>query len=225
MELTYILLSEKKWHQDLFVALQQQIPGNWIWIRNRNNFTIEQLKALKPEYIFIPHWSYIIPEEIFNTFECIVFHMTDLPYGRGGSPLQNLILRGHKQTKITALKVDSGIDTGAVYLKKDLALVGTAKEIFERATPIILEMIKEIIDNKLLPKSQHGNPIHFKRRKAEDSSIEKLEDLDLVYDYIRMVDCEGYPNAFIETEFLKIQFTDAKLLNNEITANVRITKK
>ena len=44
--------------------------------------------------------------------------MTDLPFGRGGSPLQNLIVRGYKSTKLTAIKVQSGIDTGDIYLKK-----------------------------------------------------------------------------------------------------------
>lgn len=221
----FVLLTEKTWHKSLFDTLACRENELWKLINDKKNFKISLLKEFQPEQIFIPHWSYIIPETIWAVFPCVVFHMTDLPYGRGGSPLQNLILRGHKDTKITSLKVDNGIDTGAVYLKKDLSLVGTAKEIFERVNPIILEMIKEIIDNKLLPKSQQGNPVLFKRRKAEASSIDNLEDLDLVYDYIRMLDCEGYPNAYVETEFLKFDFTDAKLSNNEITANVRIYKK
>jgi len=37
---------------------------------------------------------WIILKEIFENYEIILFHMTDLPYGRGGSPLQNLIVRG-----------------------------------------------------------------------------------------------------------------------------------
>ena len=44
--------------------------------------------------------------------------MTDLPYGRGGSPLQNLILKGKKTTKITAFKMIDKIDAGPIYLKK-----------------------------------------------------------------------------------------------------------
>jgi len=45
--------------------------------------------------------------------------MTDLPFGRGGSPLQNLIERGIKKTKISAIKVDGGIDTGDIFFKRD----------------------------------------------------------------------------------------------------------
>ncbi|MDZ7775688.1 MAG: hypothetical protein U5L09_08890 [Bacteroidales bacterium] len=73
-------------------------------INKKEELSLELLKKITPEYVFFPHWSYIIPESIFNNYECIVFHMTDLPFGRGGSPLQNLISRGYKETKISALK-------------------------------------------------------------------------------------------------------------------------
>ena len=44
--------------------------------------------------------------------------MTDLPFGRGGSPLQNLIVRGFEETMTSAIKVTKGIDTGDIYLKE-----------------------------------------------------------------------------------------------------------
>ncbi len=51
----------------------------------------------------------------FFNFNCVVFHMTDLPFGRGGSPLQNLISRGIYKTKISAIKVVKEIDAGPIY--------------------------------------------------------------------------------------------------------------
>jgi len=65
----------------------------------------------------------------------------------------------------------------------------------------------------------------FSRRKAEDGNIGFLNDLHKVYDYIRMLDCEGYPPAFLETEFLKFEFFNALTSENEVNAHVRITKK
>ena len=225
----YILLSEKKWHNDLFTNLKQKYKdcAEWLCIDNKNDFTINKLNELKPRKIFIPHWSYIIDKNIYENYECIVFHITDLPYGRGGSPLQNLIVRGHKETKISAIKIDEGIDTGAVYLKESLSLEGTAREIFDRATPAIQRMIEKIIEEQKEPKPQDGEPVVFKRRKQEDSNIAALSELEKVYDYIRMLDCEGYPNAFIETENFKIDFSNAKFNNKQkiIEANVRIYKK
>ncbi len=36
---------------------------------------------LKPRYVFFPHWSHIIPQDIYENFECVIFHMTDFPFG------------------------------------------------------------------------------------------------------------------------------------------------
>lgn len=228
MKNRFIVISEKKWHEDLFNQLKSEFNDNeWLLINRKADFNLQLLNEFKPDKIFIPHWSYIIPEEIFNSFDCIVFHMTDLPFGRGGSPLQNLIVRGFKTTKISALKVQSGIDTGDIYLKKSLDLTGSAQKIFQKSAIIIVEMIKEIIIKKSIPSPQIGEVVEFKRRKPEESNISELEDLENIYNYIRMLDCEGYPHAFIETKYFKAEFTNANFNESEkiITANVRIVKK
>lgn len=223
---SYVILSEKSWHQSTFLGLAKKMPLiSWHLISSKSDFGLKTLQKIKPEKIFVPHWSYIIPKDIFDSYECIVFHMTNLPYGRGGSPLQNLIERGHRKTCISAIRVEEGIDTGPVYLKKELALDGTANEIFVRAADIIEQMIIEIVENDIQPQQQTGNEVLFKRRNPQQSSIANLTSLEKVYDYIRMLDCEGYPHAFLETDFFKVEFTKAVLDKQQITANVRITKK
>lgn len=222
---TYLLVTEKKWHDALFQQLQSDVTGNWVRYTTKEEFSGENLNRLLPDLIFIPHWSYIIPKEIYSGVNCIVFHMTDLPYGRGGSPLQNLIIRGHKETKISAIKVSEGIDTGPVYLKKPLSLEGTAQEIFVRSATVIKEMIREIILRNPIPVEQTGEAVVFKRRKLEESNIATLTEPEKVYDYIRMLDAEGYPKAFIETENFHLEFSNADLENNVIKAHVTITKK
>jgi methionyl-tRNA formyltransferase len=152
--------------------------------------------------------------------------MTDLPFGRGGSPLQNLISRGIYHTKISALKVDKGIDTGDIYLKRDLDLNGSATEIFRRGNLIIMEMIISILENKIKPTPQKGKVTMFKRRKPHQSNIIELKSLQKVYDYIRMLDADGYPKAYLENKFLKFEFNNANFKNkNEIIATVKIKIK
>jgi len=223
---TYILLTEKKWHDSLFEKLSNSENFYWIRISKNGDFDLEKIDAIKPEIIFIPHWSYIIPESIFAKYTCIVFHMTDLPFGRGGSPLQNLICRGMKETKVSAIKVVKELDAGDVYLKMPLELYGTAQEIFLRSVVIIEKMIMEIINNSLQPQSQKGEVVEFKRRKKEDGNILNLETIKDVYDYIRMLDCEGYPNAFLEIENFRFEFSRASFKDDQtINADVRIIKK
>lgn len=224
----YIILSEKTWHKTLFFELKTIFNNdNWLLIDSKSDFNPTILSDFNPIKIFIPHWSHLIPREIYENYECVLFHMTDLPFGRGGSPLQNLISRGHVTTKLSAIKVGEGLDTGDVYLKRTMGLEGTAREIFERSTPIIEEMICEIIKNNIQPLPQVGKITEFKRRKPFESNFESLSNLEKVYDHIRMLDCDGYPYAFIETANLRFEFINANFNKNEekLTANVRIIKK
>ena len=223
----YILLSEKSWHDDLFVSLSKNKNQKWFRIKKRNAFNLKKINEINPNKIFIPHWSYIIPKSIFNKFICIVFHMTDLPFGRGGSPLQNLIIREIKSTKISAILINEGIDSGPIYEKKPLKLNGTAQQIFNRSVPVIEKMINKIINKKLKPIPQKGEIVEFKRRTPKESDLKLISNLSKTYDYIRMLDAENYPNAFLENKNLKFMFYNANFdkENNIIEANVRISKK
>lgn len=222
-----LIVSEKRWNKELVSHLQSTMPQYAFYlISQKEDFTVERIDSISPVKIFIPHWSYIIPSAIFERYECIVFHMTDLPYGRGGSPLQNLIVRGLTATKLSALRVEAGLDTGPVYLKMDLSLSGTAEEIFVRANKLVGKMIVEIIQNNLQPVPQEGNPVIFKRRKPEQSDMSGLEKLEEIFDYIRMLDADGYPHAYIEKGEFRYEFTRASIkADGSIVADVKITEK
>ncbi len=178
-----------------------------------------------PDWIIFTHWSNLVPHVIHEKYRCILFHMTDLPFGRGGSPLQNLIVGGYRTTKISALKMSEELDAGDIYLKNDLTLEGSAREIFNRAANVILHMIRQIVENDITPIPQEGTVVQFKRRKPSDGNMKNLKSLEEVYDYIRMLDADNYPPAFLETESLKIEFIQANKTDKEVLANVRITRK
>ena len=222
-----LIVSEQSWNKELVSYLQSTMPQYAFYlISQKEDFTVERIGSISPVKIFIPHWSYIIPSAIFERYECIVFHMTDLPYGRGGSPLQNLIVRGLTATKLSALRVEVGLDTGPVYLKMDLSLSGTAEEIFVRVNKLVGKMIVEIIQNNLQPVPQEGDPVVFKRRKPEQSDMSGLEKLEEIFDYIRMLDADGYPHAYIEKGEFRYEFTRASIkADGSIVADVKITKK
>ena len=224
---TYIILSEKSWNQDLVKNLSKNNNKvNWVFIKERLDFNTKNIESIRPDKIFIPHWSYIIPDEIFEKYECVVFHMTDLPFGRGGSPLQNLIVLGREKTKISALRVVKELDAGPIYLKEDLSLQGTAEEILIRANSIIELMIIELIDKDLQPIEQKGDVVHFKRRTPKESNIADLKQIKDIYNHIRMLDAKGYPNAFIENEYFIFEFSKASInASGEIESEIRIIKK
>ncbi len=223
-----IIATIKPWHINNAIQYLHDhgVSDNVEIITDPQKLTYEFCKKTKPDWIFFPHWSWKIPALIYNSYPCVVFHMTDLPYGRGGSPLQNLIMQGHQETKISAIRVVEAMDAGPIYLKKPLSLNGTAEEIFIRASDIIFfEMIPYIIDNSIEPQAQSGEATTFKRRKPSESSITECATLKSLYDFIRMLDAEGYPTAFLETEKFVFEFSRASLKTGHIFADVRIKEK
>lgn len=193
------------------------------FIRKKEELLYEKLLEIQPQYIFFPHWSYIIPKQIYENFRCVIFHMTDLPFGRGGSPLQNLLARGIYTTKISAITCVKELDAGDVYLKKDFSIKdGSASEIYVRAGDIISTMIDEIITTNPTPVKQAGNVVCFSRRTPSMSNIKDIDDMKILYDYIRMLDCDGYPKAFLETSHFRYEFSNASLENGELNANIQI---
>jgi methionyl-tRNA formyltransferase len=220
----YIIASEKAWHAEMHLALNKLGIGVFGHISSKEDLNVDHLRTIEPRYIFFPHWSHIIPESIFNEFECVVFHMTDLPYGRGGSPLQNLILEGIEDTKISAIKVVEGLDAGPVFMKRDLSLSGSASQIFERASSIIEYMIEEMVLSPPQPTHQVGHPTVFKRRTPEQSNIKAVDSDKKVFDMIRMLDADGYPHAYIEIDNFRVEFTKVAKSNGQISAKASFIK-
>jgi len=223
----YIIATIKSWNIEEAGKFVERNPKHKIkLITARKELTHNKVSKFNPRCIFFPHWSWKIPKEIYENYECIVFHMTDLPFGRGGSPLQNLIQRGIYKTKISAIRVVNEIDVGPIYLKRDLNLRGSAAQIYKRASKDIFEnMIPYIIKEHPVPIPQKGKAVIFNRRTPEQSNIANLGSKRKVYDYIRMLDAEGYPLASVETSELKIDFFNAKLEEQYVVANVRIKVK
>ena len=221
--MTNVIASNHKWCEEIASRLEKGLGKSFSVIKNKEDLNPDNLKSINPNYIFFPHWSYLIPKEIFENFKCVIFHMTDLPYGRGGSPLQNLIVRKYKDTMISAIQCVEELDAGPVYLKMPLSLEGSAKEIFFRASYVIEKMIIEILEKNLRPTPQSGEITNFRRRKSEDGDWSQVETLDEVYDYIRMLDAEGYPSAFVRVGKYRLEFSSVSWKKGDLNATVNIS--
>lgn len=217
-----VIASTRSWNRALVKSVGERTAREVVWIEKRNDLTAEGLQELEPEFVFLPHWSYIVPREIFEKYECVIFHMTDVPFGRGGSPLQNLVSRGIQETKMSALRCVSELDAGPVYAKRPLSLLGSAEEIFLRARDVIETMIVEIVETRPEPEPQRGTPTVFARRRPQDGDIAGLASLDQVFDWIRMLDADGYPPAFLEAGGFRLEFSRAARRQDSVLADVRI---
>lgn len=221
----YIVASNKGWHYPEFEKLKASQQGVWLWASDTQELVSALAQNTSIRYVFFLHWSDRVADEVWKNVPCVCFHMTDLPYGRGGSPLQNLIVRGHSATKLTAFRMVEAMDAGPVYLKRDLSLGGSAKDIYVRAGQLSAAMIRDIVAAQPEPVEQVGEPVLFKRRTPDQSELPKDVSQRDIYDFIRMLDADGYPHAFIDHGNMRLNFTEAEITPEGVTAKVCISER
>jgi len=221
----YWVLGRHPWNKRVFDEVISKFPGEWRYIGWPEQLTSELVNQYKPDKLFFMHWSWKVPKEITDNYECIAFHPSDLPQGRGGSPVQNQIIEGHDITKLTAFRMTDELDAGPVYLKSWLNLTGTAESIYVEMSEEVAEMIEYILTEDIQPTPQDSGIWRtYKRRTPEMSEIKYLHSLEEVYDFIRMLDAEGYPKAFLNIDGYRYEFDHALMYDNRVEAHVTIMK-
>jgi methionyl-tRNA formyltransferase len=222
MSQKYIIASSKPWHKQLFDPPLKSLDC-WLWVANPDELLIA-IQSVHPRYIFFLHWHWLVPEIIWSNYECVCFHMTDLPYGRGGSPLQNLIINKKTETMLTALRMKHEVDAGPVYAKRPMTLEGSAENIYIRAGKISFEIIQWMLETEPVPIPQSGEVVFFERRNPLQSKLPEFGSLNNIYDHIRMLDAPTYPLAFIDHGDFRIEFSSAEIKENSIFAKVVLYK-
>lgn len=220
-----VIAASRLWDSRLPAEVARRTGHECHLVTQPEELTAERLAALAPRYVLFPHWSHRIPREIHEAFECVIFHMTDLPFGRGGSPLQNLIAREIYETKICALRCVEEMDAGPVYLRRPLSLHGSAQEIYLRATGIVQDMMVELVNTSPPAIPQEGKPVLFRRRTPAEGDLASLDRLEEVFDHIRMLDADGYPPAFMDIGRFRLEFRRASYRGESICADVIITER
>jgi len=213
--MNYVFCAYRDYSLEIYKKIKIRYK-NFILITNTKQLSLKNIQKINPKYIFFPDWSWIVPNEIINNYDCICFHESNLPKFRGGSPIQNQIIRGVRKTKTTAFLMDEHLDHGDILIQRNLSLEGTLNDIFSRMIKNDFEMIVKIIQGKFKKRKQSGKPTYFKRRKPKDSELKNLNhSKKYLYDFIRMLS-DPYPNAFLQVGNKKIIFKFAFLDHNKL---------
>ena len=214
-----IIITKKIWNLKNFNNI-----NNHFFVFKKIN--LKKINSINPKIIFFIHWSKIVPANLFEKYTCVQFHSSDLPRFRGGSPIQNQIISGIKKTKLTAFKMTQKIDSGDIYLKKKLSLEGSVENIYKNMEKTAIKMAKIISKKKIKLIPQIGKATFFKRRKPKESNINKanINSITKFYNFIRMLDAKGYPNAYLNFKKFKIKFRSVRIVNKNLYENFKIEK-
>ncbi len=171
---------------------------------SEEKYNEDSIRAFNPDLVLFYGWSKIIDDSILNDFICLMLHPSALPKFRGGSPLQNQIINGVKDSKITIFRMNQELDAGDIVAQCDLNLRGSIDEIFYRLEDLGAKLTNDFLENGISYKKQdHTKATYFKRRKPEESelTIDEISNQtsEYLFNKIRMLG-DPYPNAFIKTK-------------------------
>lgn len=146
-----------------------------IKIRKNVDF-INEIKSLNPDLLCVVAYGKILPKELLDIpkYGAINVHGSLLPKYRGAAPIQWAVLNGDKETGITTMFMDEGMDTGDMILKEKV-LIGedeTTGELWERLSEVGAKLLVETV-NKLEEVVQN---IKLTNEILDDVQKEKLKE-------------------------------------------------
>ncbi len=146
----------------------------------KNEEFINEIKKLDPDVICVVAYGKILPKEILEIpkFGCVNVHGSLLPKYRGAAPIQWAVLNGDKETGITTMYMDEGMDTGDMILKEKVEIGDdeTTGELWDRLSTIggklLVKTLKEI-ENGTAPRIKQGD--EFTLAPMLDKKMAKID--------------------------------------------------
>jgi methionyl-tRNA formyltransferase len=117
--------------------------------RLRDEETVAELLKIKCDYIVVAAYGQILPREILNHAPCINLHASILPQYRGASPIQQTLLNSDKQTGVTAMLMEEGLDTGDIIKIQtiDVSDDEMVETLFDRLTKVACGLSVDVLEN------------------------------------------------------------------------------
>jgi len=143
----------------------------------RNPEAMDQLRAWEPDLIVVAAFGQILRPDVLDLpkWGCINIHGSLLPRGRGAAPIQAAILAGDRETGITIMKMDAGVDTGPMLSQRAIPILpdDTAGTLFEKLAPLGAELLLETLPGYL---SGEVQPQHQPTEGVTYAPMLKKED-------------------------------------------------
>ena len=146
----------------------------------KNQEFIDEIKSLDPDVICVVAYGKILPKEILEIphLGCINVHASLLPKYRGAAPIQWAVLNGEKETGVTTMYMDIGMDTGDMILKEKVQIGEdeTTGELWNRLSKIggklLIETLKQI-EEGTAPREKQGED--FTMAPMLDKKMAKID--------------------------------------------------
>jgi methionyl-tRNA formyltransferase len=145
------------------------------------------LEEWRPDVLVVVAYGQILPPEVLKLprLGCVNIHASLLPRWRGAAPIQRAILAGDRETGVTIMQMDEGLDTGPILLQRSLPIeaTSTAATLHDRLAALgaeaLLEALEGLERGDLVPRPQPAEGVTY---------AAKLEKSEALIDWSRTAD-------------------------------------
>jgi methionyl-tRNA formyltransferase len=181
---------------------------------------IEQIRQLHPDVIAVIAYGQILPREVLEIprLACLNVHASLLPRWRGASPIQATIAAGDRETGVTIMYMDEGLDTGDILLQRKVHISPNenGKSLQDRLAQIAPDALLEalcLLDSGNAPRAQQDNARATCAPKLtrEDGRIDWNEAAEVIERKIRAYN--PWPGAFTVHQDRKLKIFSATVID------------
>lgn len=190
-------------------------------IENNSQF-IEVVKDFKIDLIITVAYGHILKDELLHLpqYGCINLHYSLLPKYRGAAPVQWAILNGEQTTGVTVFQLDSGMDTGSIYLQQELEIRPNemTNDLIGRLNLVGVDLIGQSLDliasgAKPVPQPMEGASTAPKFKKEDGALNWKLSAIDIYNRYRAIGENPGVYTYFGDN---KVKINNMSILNTDL---------
>jgi methionyl-tRNA formyltransferase len=187
--------------------------------RIKGRQAIEEIRALKPDVIVVMAYGQILPRDILEIprIACLNLHASLLPRWRGAAPIQAAIVAGDRETGITVMYMDEGLDTGDILSRRtiDILPTDTGGSLHDRLAKIAPEALfesLELIAKGSAPRIPQDNAFatYAPKLRREDGKIDWTGPADAIERKIRAFD--PWPGAFMKFDGRNLKIFSAVIV-------------
>ncbi len=185
----------------------------------KNNNEIAFIKDLNPDIIIVSAYGLILPKKILDIpkFGCLNIHASILPRWRGAAPIQRSIMNGDKETGITFMLMNEGLDTGMIVKKFSIKIdqYMNAKSLHDKlsllASDNLIDTLYKYVNDEIQPYNQEEKGITYAEKIQKiECRISWKKSADEVLNLIRGL--SPYPGAwFLSKKNKRVKVLDARI--------------
>jgi methionyl-tRNA formyltransferase len=138
-----------------------------------------ELEALAPDLMIVAAYGLLLPQQVLDTprLGCVNVHASLLPRWRGAAPIQRAILAGDRESGITIMGMEAGLDTGPMYLARGIPIGAreTGGSLHDRLAVLgaeaMLEALPGILDGSLIPRRQQDAAATYAKKLSKEEAV------------------------------------------------------